>query len=168
MRQALERVWGRCAPYPNNPLCLALPAVCLLARQRTITLPPAIRLKLPPAVETGGSVLCKRGSVVTVIIPPCIAAVVAAKGLFAGIGAVGQRLAAVAALAGVAVFPHIPAPFRIKASSSQGSTNANIPLSVSAVLCWICSCKLSRSLAEGTIHTTIGNTPLSLCSMPAW
>ena len=167
MRQALEGVWDGCVPYPNNPLYLAFPAVRLLAGDRTVPLPPAMAFELPPAINTGGSVLCKRGSVVTVVVPPCIAAVVTAKGLLAGIGAVGQGLAAVAALARVVVLHHTPAPLRIKASSSSGSTNAKIPLLVSAVLCWICSCKLSRRLAEGTIHTTIGNTPLSLCSMPA-
>gem|GEM_PF-7044944 len=165
MRQALD---GDEAGQHPSPVCLCfpLPAVRPLTGDRTIPLPAAVAFELPPAIKTGGDVLRIRFSIVVMVVPPSLAAIVTAKGLLARIGAVGQGLAAVAALAGVVILHHIPAPLRISASSSSGSTNAKISLLVNPVLCWIYPCKLSLRLESGTIHTTMGNTPKSLCSTP--
>jgi len=135
MRQALEGGRDGEHPIPSNPLCFPLPAVCLLAGDGTVPLSLTVRRKLPAAVKAGGGIIVVitvriKLCVAALVIPPCIAAVVGAKGLFPRTGAVRQGLAAVAALPGSVVVPHSPAPFRTKASSSQGSTNTKIPWSV--------------------------------------
>lgn len=166
----------RSRPIPADTLRLALPTIPPLTLHGAIPLSPAMRRKLPPAVETGIVIvgIIRRIGVwfATLVIPPRLPAVIPTKRLSAHNGAMGQRFPAVAALGGlcflafaaVAVFPHNPAPFRTNASSSSGRTTTNSSLCRRVEAWAMCCLTVSRRFPSGTIQTTNGNTPLWRCS----